>query len=399
LNETQRMVVWANIMARGLGITAEEAYKRIRRNNALPIEEVERASGVGAFSTGIGTVVYPRFSANAVLLAQASPDFEGPRGRRPSLVSLANILRVSGVTERQAVDFGAKLARASGGIVNLLRELDLSAANPKSVPEGVEFSAEDMKNGIYIPKKVDIATARAIGIAFGDGFISSIRPGAIQLHSSMTNGCLYEGVIQKVFEEAFNFRSDRKALIVHSPANGKYRESDSVGLAYSSKAVGGYFVNHLGFPTSAEVRRETGLPPQIMEAEKTIRDEFLKYFLATAIAFDDTGAGGIVISNASAPLLRDIESLIRARVTKQSITHRQRENSFGLCLSTIPSMELYVQGFLDANSRLNAEAAEFWDRRMGSRALSYLERTYGFVGKSDRLGRRATTLLPIDRTL
>jgi hypothetical protein len=389
-SETQRMAIWANILAHGLGITPEEAYRRIRRNNASPIEEVEKVWTRDSFIDGSRSfvpestpkVVYPRFNANAVLLAQASPGFEGPRGRRPSLASASNILRISGVTEKQLCDYGVKFNKTSRGIGKFLRELNLTGANPNGAPKGVEFSADDIRNGIYIPKEVDVATARAIGIVYGDGVLRTDNSGNILLHSPARNRGFYEESVRQAFEVAFNFSSDREVRTHHKGAKGKFGAYDFVRLTYGSKAVGGYFINHLGFPTSVEVRRETGLPTQIMKADKQVQDEFLRYFLAATVAFDDTGAGGIAISDVSKSLLKDVDTLIRARVTKPPASLRIRHRAHGdndnymLSFSTIPSMELYVQGFFNANPRLKAEAGTFWNNRLGFRALKYLKERY-----------------------
>lgn len=386
--EPQRYAIWSHIIAEGLNISPEEAYKRIRRNNSLPIEEVEKVWGRDDFKDGsrsfsIGhdeTVVYPRFNANAVLLAQASPDFHGPRGPRPELASASNILRVSGITQKQHVDYGMKLRQTTGGIANYLIELDLSASNPKGAPAGVEFSIEDIKSGIYIPRSIDKATARALGLIYGNGNLGS--GGVLTLSTAPGNKHLYEGMVQQTMENAFNF-TNRDAFVYHQTSGHWPKGYDSIRLNYGSKAVATYLMRHLGFPGSRSERREAGVSNRIMQADKPIQDEFLKFFLAATAAFDDTGSGLLRINDVSQLILADVEKLISERVTKHSISQRQHPmgNHYNLSLSTIPSMELFVQGYFNANPKLKSEGHDFWDKRLGFRAQGYLERTYGFTGK------------------
>ncbi len=100
---------WVQKVAKGLDISEFEAFKIIRRNNSLPIvemvnlpyrEEFEDGSNTYFFSSE-DTFVYPRLNANTVLLAKASPGFDGPVGPRPTLASQENILSISGLSNIQ----------------------------------------------------------------------------------------------------------------------------------------------------------------------------------------------------------------------------------------------------------------------------------------------------------
>lgn len=87
-----RYLIWANIVSKGLGISKKEALMKIYHNNFYPVSERVQDH-----------FAYPRLNENASLLAQASADFQGPRGKRPRLASLINILMMSGLTHRQAI--------------------------------------------------------------------------------------------------------------------------------------------------------------------------------------------------------------------------------------------------------------------------------------------------------
>jgi hypothetical protein len=366
LPEDERKIVWIKVISQGLGITEDEARKRLERNNKLPIKENEKIYSVEDFKDGTrsvlftgedSVVVYPRFNANAVLLAQVSPHYEGPRGPRPSLASASNILRISDLPKTQTITYGVELRQNAGGISKLLLELKLSASNPGRVPEGVEFSNEDIRHGIYIPRAIDKPTSRALGVAYGNGNLSG---GAqLLLSAQIENREFYKGPVRQVFEEAFN-------------------GYESLYLTYGSKALSTYLLNYHGFPKSRDERRKTGISESLKNIRGEFQDEFLKYYLAAAVVFNREDAL-VRISDVSKPLLRDVEAMIKTRVTKDSISFRKgvMGENYLLSLSTIPSMELYVRGFLNVNPRIREEAERYWNEKLGGRAAKYLERTYG----------------------
>ncbi|MBI4039613.1 hypothetical protein HY388_02185 [Candidatus Daviesbacteria bacterium] len=365
LNSDEKNNKWAELIAQSLGISPDEAARRIKRNNLHPLEETEA-----------GQVVYPRFMANASLLAQASPYYDGPRGPRPLLASASNILRISGITYQQVIEYGIKLKQISGGISKFLIELKITAANPDDAPEGVQFSNEDIRRGIYIPGEIDRPTAAACGIAYGHGYFGNASH--LDLSSSMENLAFLQGPVRLVFEQAFNFLPDHDVKPVDQKSQLKPDGYKFLHLGYGSKAVGTYFLKILQFPRNRELRRKTGLSTVIKGLSRKLQDEFLKYFLASTVAFDQN-EGLLRISDVSQPLLQDIESMISARVTKQSISLRPQVMSRGfiLSLSTIPAMELFLLGLLNENPTIKQEVEQFWNSKIKSRAWDYLKRTYG----------------------
>lgn len=366
LTPPQRGALWTKIIAQGLEVPEDEARKRISRNNRLAVEEQEESA-----------FVYPRFNANASLLAQSSPEFRGPRGSRPYLASAANILRLSGISRRETVTYGIKLRKVAGGISRLLQDLELTAANPYQVVKGIGFSDEDVRSGIFIPRTIDAPVAQALGIIYANGNLSG--ESNLLLSSPIKNEKFYEKSVREAFSNAFNFSSNQNVRTAsHAKTDLAPKGYKSIYLGYGSKALRTYLLHIHNFPRGRDERRQSGLSKPIKTMGKQLQDDFLKYYLGAAVAFDD-GKGLTRISDVSAPLLKDIEEMIRARVTKDSVSFREGTmgEHFILSLSTIPAMELYIQGFLDINPRVKGEVEKFWNGGIGKRALGYLKRTYG----------------------
>lgn len=370
LSRTERENLWADVISEGLRITTDEARRRLKRNNGLPIEEAETIYGPKSKIT-----VYPRFNANASLLAQASAS-KGPRGDRPFLASASNILRISDITQRQVIQYGMKLRQIAGGISEYLVFLQVTASNPKTALPGIDFSDDDIRSGIYIPKNIDKATSAALGVIYGNGSMSN--GGSLLLTTRKRNLDFYRNSVRRIFEYAFNFLPDRDIRIVTSRSTISSSDYDTIHLNYSSKALRTYLSSVHHFPKSREERRETGLSDTIKNISRELQDEFLKYFLASTAAFD-TGKALTRINDVSEYLLRDIEDMLRLRLTSDSISFRDRAMGGGytLSLSTIPSMELYVLGFLNENPVVKRDVETYWNEKLGNRAAKYLERVYG----------------------
>ncbi|MFH1106113.1 MAG: hypothetical protein V1731_02800 [Candidatus Aenigmatarchaeota archaeon] len=367
LRKDERERLWAKLLSDG---NEENTLNKIRRNNSLPLEE----------STGVkegGGIVYPRFNANASLLAQSSPDYHGPRGSRPSFASAFNLLHLSGMGRRDTVLWGIKLSRAAGGIDEFLLDRKITASNMKYAPDGVEFSHDDIRNGVYVPNRIDAPVARALGVVYGDGNIS----GNLLLTTAGENLEFYESVVRKVFEEAFNFFSDQNINSYRNASKFTGNEYASVHLTYSSKALRSYLENHIGFPVGREDRRNADLSRKIKDLSDDLRDEFLRYFLASTVAFDDE-KGLTRISDVSKKVLYDIRDLIDGKITKKSMTVRQRasDDTLTLSLSTVPSMELWAQGLLGENPRIKRKIEGYLkDGKPGFRARNYIADHYGIA--------------------
>jgi hypothetical protein len=148
-------------------------------------------------------------------------------------------------------------------------------------------------------------------------------------------------------------------------------------MTYASKALRTYLLRYIGFPEGRDERRQIGISPKVKELPKDLQDEFLKFFIGAA-AFFDWNQGLLRFSDVSRHIVDDIEAMVRARVTKDSISVREGaiEDRFVLSASTIPSMELYHLGFLSANERIKRQAGVYWSERVGSRAYGYIRRMY-----------------------
>ncbi len=367
LGKDERERLWAKLLSNG---NETDMLNKIRRNNSLPLEELATEN------VGEG-VIYPRFNANATLLAQASPDYHGPRGPRPSFASAFNLLHLSGMGRRDTVLWGIKLSQAAGGIDEFLIDRKITASNLKYAPDGVEFSHDDIRNGVYVPNRIDAPVARALGVVYGDGNIS----GNLLLTTAGENMEFYESVVRKVFEEAFNFFSDQDVRSYETASKFTGNEYASIHLTYSSKALRSYLENYIGFPVSREDRRKAGLSERIKNLNADLRDEFLKYFLASTVAFDDD-RGLTRISDVSKKMLYDIRDLVDEKVTKKSLGVRQRasDDTLVLSLSTVPAMELWAQGLLGENPRIKRKIEGYLkDGKPGFRAKNYIADHYGIA--------------------
>ena len=136
-------------------------------------------------------------------------------------------------------------------------------------------------------------------------------------------------------------------------------------------------LRHIGFPVGRQERRAKGLSPKIKTLSPELQDEFLKYFLAASAVFDWNQAL-LLMADVSGVLLEDVAQMIRARVSKESISFRggaMADDSI-LSLSTIPTLELFLLGFLGVNHRKKSQVEDYWQNRVKSRAYGYLKRTY-----------------------
>lgn len=363
---------WVRTISEGLGISPLESLRRIRRNNSLPLEEIVVLHWPNHFDDGTASFFYeseaekvlPRFNANIVLLAEASPNFEGPRGLRPSLVTQKNILSISEVPPEKKAYFEDWLRKKHGTIVSCLINLRLTASITERRPFGTDFSEEDVKNGICISQKMDPPTAGAIGVVWGRGAFSNDGRILEVKGSPEKYKDFFEFGVRDVFERAFNFQFNKRV-----------RTEPLLAISYGSKAVGEYFTKKLKFPLNDEQRVISGLTEAIINADEESQDEFLSYFLASTGSFSPT-TGAITISDISKPFLGDVSRLINARVTKKGspvMTHKGT-NNLGIC--TIPSMELYILGYLDKNPELREKAKDYFHNRLGRLAKYYLEKQY-----------------------
>lgn len=348
-------------LAVNLGKPEYVVQDKIRKNNTLPaIEEYGEV------------VAFPRFYENALLLARASPGFYGPRGLRPSLVTLKNILELSDLSPGIRVH----LKKHLGGFNNiLLHELEITASNPGEAPKEVKFSNSDIREGIYIPPEIDKPTAQALGIIYGNGNLGNNTD--LVLSSKKTNNDFYQHIVRRIFEEAFNFSRNRD-IKTPERINPEFvnKKSITLRMTYSSNALRTYLANDINFPKNRTERIEMGLSEKINNMDKTLQDEFLKYFFACAATFHRQD-GTIIIYDISEPILKDLELMINSRIKTPVKTRPEgKRNTYVLFIPRFPAMELYLLGFLSENPRIKDEAETYLSTKLGRKARSFLRKNY-----------------------
>lgn len=348
-----RLSLWIGVMSEGLGISREDARQKLAADSSLPLRGIERVYEMVEFldgsksslPEGVDVEVFPRLTRITATLAQMSPFYDGPRGPRPTLVTWENILRLAGVPKDQRYFFETRLRATFKGFDNYLLGLKLTASNPhlpfdpNTAPDFVQFHHEDIRSGVYVPRRMDAATARALGIIHASGAVD--KHGYLMLHYPQRDQQFLQGTVSTVMEEAFN-------LIPREPNRGQ--------ITYPSKAVSTYLANGFQFTFENRVNGTQVLAERIKGMETSLQNEFLKYYLASCGTID--GKGSLRISGGSKRLLEDIRDLLLERVSKKaiSVVPNGKEN-FAMCISTIPTLELYFRRYLNINPRLKESAA------------------------------------------
>lgn len=350
------------IISNNTGYQENEVLRIINNNNKLPLVEND-----GHITT------FTRFIAHMSLLAQGSPGFSGPRGYRPSLVSIKNISSLSNISVRKAKAYFEEFKGKTKNIESvLLDHLRLTASNPDYSPKGVKFSSDDIRSGIFIPKTIDKPTAQALGIIYGNGTLGNRTN--LALTSALVNDDFYKNTVRQTLEEAFNFLPNQEiAYPKHSFSEKKFT---GLRLNYCSKALQTFLTEYLGYPKNKAQKRKYGISEKIKNADKKVQDEFLKYFLASCISFDPN-TGRVKTSNISEQVLKNIEVMVNERVTKHSTNICPNgKSAHTLSVSTIPTMELYLLGFLNENPRIKKEVENYFTTRLGKKTAPYLEKKY-----------------------
>lgn len=402
LSQEEKKTLWIKLVSENLGISPEEAERRIYRNNYNPPLEIHRIvlddwenplyimesiMEPRNYNNDIYPnylFIYPRFNANAKLLAQLSKDYEGPRGPRPIFASLINILRISFLANPKEIKYWIKhLAKEWHPEIGPLLELKLTASNPHLAPRGVEFSSADIRRGVYIPPSLnkDKETMQALGSIYAKGYVSnSLNSYLFRITGTMKDKDFYQNVVRVKIEEAFNLLQDQ---IYDCPKDSQFPDNNHnyLRLVYRSKALATYLLNHLNFPGSIDEKKNTGIAEKIKN-NRYIK-QFLKYYLACNARFNTSHNGETIslsINDVSKPTLEDIREILINIVKKHSITllPHPRANSYALTIGTIPTLELFFSDFLNENPRLKGEVNSCLNvYGIGKRALNYLDSRFG----------------------
>lgn len=389
LSVQQRRDLWIKLVSERLGVSLERARSIIEKNNMQSEWEIMESGeprnylrqGEYHISPDVQRrKIYPRFNANAVLLASMSSDYAGPRGPRPILASLENIAKISFDAPRGVSYWRESLGRNWEPFGEQLVNLKLTASNPNNAPKGVEFTYSDTRRGVYIPSRIDQQTARALGIIYSDGHVAR---NSLKLTSSAKDTRFYGEVVIPTIEEAFNVLED-SVHEFNDKSTFSGRDYKFLRLVYTSTALVTYLVNHLGFRRSEEERRERGLSAKIKDDEfKKYSKEFLSFYLASASNLSlarSTMSVGISIPDVSKPLLEDVHGMLEKVVERRSMEVRKHDtaDSYMLRISTVPTLELYFGGYLGKNRRVSQTIQDYLEEfGIGRKAFKHLHELYG----------------------
>ncbi len=366
MGNKEKGAFWLTYLSKQLGISAEEVRRRINRNNRLPMKEYEELSERYDFTDGsrsIGyepagkVVTYPRLAAHASLLVQASKDYEGPRGLRPILASAENIYRLA-VFPRRHDGWRTEFFEEQGGIDKFLIDMEMTASNPYEWGKAVQFSSEDVRRGIYIPKSIDIPVAKAFGLIYADGYLNE---SVLRMTGRYANSDFYKDTIPGVMQDAFNFL-ETEPREVEGVSNFSDKSYTFMRHTYSSLALATYLAGVHGFPKSEEEKRKKGLSEHVKKMHGSRREEFLKYYLGAKATFGPV-SGIISLADVSQPLLEDIgEIVVNLGFPSNIGIYPNGKDTFQMHFSRASSMELYYSGFLDTNDPVKDKARSFADK-------------------------------------
>lgn len=389
LTAAERRELWTRIVSENLGISLAEAGTLIRRNNSLPVWEIIDENDERTYllpdenhlSERVRkNKIYPRFNANAVLLARLSQDYRGPRGSRPIFASLENIARISSDAPSRVSYWRKSLGRNWEPLGRQLIDLKVSASNPDNVPDGVRFEYDDVRRGVYITPSMDEETAGALGIIFSDG---SLVRGTLRLTGGSKDEKFYNDVVIPSMNNAFNLLQE-DLYDYTQPSGFSGNDYTFFRLAYSSTALTTYLRSQFDFRQSEEERKTKGFPDRIKsKGFAAYRETFLKHFLAASSGTnicEDIGSLSVIVPDVSKPLLEDIGELVEGFVERRSIAliKIRGAGSYKLSISTVLALELYFSGMLDVNPRIKARVEWYLENcGTGRRAYRHLQNLYG----------------------
>lgn len=352
LSIEERKRFWVKLLSENIGVPETEIEARIRRNNSNPVGEREEYFGREDFLDGSRSVffgkvddqvVYPRFNANASLLAAGSRPYSGPRGPRPILVTAENICRLSFDEDTEISRWQDNLNKTWGSIDEQISDLQLTASNLRTWKKSpVEFSSEDIRKGIYLSPTFDLRTARALGIIFRRGRVIKNRYAwQLILEGKEKYREFLMDVVPQIMEDAFN---------VYDPIVNEVgaRGTRHIRVVYSGKCLPLYLIHWFGFPQNKSEMVNNTFPGRIRQGSREAVSEFLKLYLAT---FEY--ANGILHTNdnfRSAVLA--VREMVLGRVSHKSVKSYSQGNSTALNIGRRPTQELYQQGYLDPNATL-----------------------------------------------
>ena len=374
LSKAYRDTLWVDLISQNVGIPTKEAAARIAAVRSQPFSETEEVwyknqfRGDGSFSYHFfrsAVEVYSGLNAAGSLLTLASPNHEGPRGLRPSLVSLSNILKLHCLDNQQAEAYKKRFRSAFRSVGDFLLDRMLTASNP--LGRRADFSEEDIRKGVHIPSPLDPPATAALGIIYGRGTLDQNH---LIFSFGKRDGEFFRKSVRQTFSEAFNFPEDKE--VAESDGTNIFSRKESVlwTLKYTSSALGNLL---------RRIKQEGGLSTFIMDTEPELQDSFLQYYLGASASFSKHQGEALNLFSKSLPLLEDVKKLLQKRVAfdlPKPHPTSWSPDSHVLEVSKIPTGELFFQGYLDVNSRIREAAERYWHTKqnMSSRILRHLER-------------------------
>lgn len=289
--------IWVEIIAHGLGVSVQEARRRIKELREHPLEKRLREAGLFLAEVSDGFIPYDRDGHRM--------DY---RGHKPVLATKDNILKIGGAKKTQRSQWKRVFSRTYEE--NFLLEEELTAANPDDWSDtGIEFSWHDINRGVYISPEIDNETASALGIAQADGTLVGYR---LQLTGREEDLEFYKQVVPEVFSRAFN--------LVQEQPESQDKVSTDLGLtyryrqhrfSYNSKALSTY-LQMLGFPTNREESRTKRVPARVRKASNGVKEHFVShYVVARAHKLNYPGESSYVgINSESETELQDIKKIL-----------------------------------------------------------------------------------------
>ncbi|NIQ04212.1 MAG: hypothetical protein GWO20_00320 [Candidatus Korarchaeota archaeon] len=281
-----------------------------------------------------------------VIFFLAEMSSTGPRGARAELVSAPNIRRCLGFF----LNKGSLLScyREIGGeyLKGLLLNLGLTASDPSKV--GAEFSLNDLKRGVYIPKIEE--EAYAVGLAHAFAYMSVYPSNSALTFTGRKREEIFFHHVRSVMEKTYNIPG--KVEMIECPPSkaiirGKVRTFDRYKrprIQYKSRVLCDHFAENHSFPTCLEEIMESRIPRHYRESES-----FLKGVITKALVVNSPGGGPrLRYQQKSRKFLEDLQELMsNCRIDPSFSIQNQGGKTFSLCINVTPTRQLFERGIID----------------------------------------------------
>ncbi|MBI3413020.1 MAG: hypothetical protein HY051_03005 [Candidatus Aenigmarchaeota archaeon] len=327
----ERMGIWERIISEGLGIPENEA--------------AERLADLGCHNEPENYKMAARLLADASdFYVSGRPLEQGPRGRRPILVTGKNITELCGApTENAALNGEKRLRKHFGSTEQLVTDLGFTASNPEEFTD-IRFSTRDILRGLYLPIEIDAQAARALGVILAQ-YSFVFNQGSYSIfHFQHEELGFYEHSGIPAIEDAFNIRT--------KPLENKNSRGYSHYLIICSKALASYLIDYIGLARTDDVALHSGVPEKIKGMAPVKQLEFLMYFLPSATYFDKTERISSVYTG-SRQFAEDLTGMISGiGVTGLRPRQDRRTGNYRVHMPPDATRRLFEEGFFDLNRNL-----------------------------------------------